>query len=93
MQYSLTSNIEHLKLQVKDQTSVKELLQTKKDTEIEELKANITLKVPVTQTESSVKTSLQEREQFNIWLANERSKLEVDLERETEANQRVTNEK
>lgn len=93
MQYSLTSNVEHLKLQIKDQTSVKELLQTKKDTEIEELKANITLKVPVTQTESSVKTLLQEREQFNIWLANERSKLEVDLERETEANQRVTNDK
>lgn len=93
MQYSLISNVEHLKLQVKDQTSVKELLQTKKDTEIEELKANITLKVPVTQTESSVKTLLQEREQFNIRLANERSKLEVDLERETEANQRVTNDK
>ena len=91
LQLQYSSEVEHLKFQVMNLNSQNELLKAKKDAEIEELKASITLKE--TQTESSFKTLLQEREQFDIQLTNERSKHEAELESERNTNQRVINEK
>ena len=77
-----SSEIEQLRLQVRDLNSQNQLLNDEKEAEVTELKSKVT--AYETQIENNARTLLQEREQFDAQLDEEREKFEKELAKKTE---------
>lgn len=96
-----SSEIEQLRLQVRDLNAQNQLLKAEKEAEITELKFKVTLYE--TQIENNAKTLVQVNKQFHAQLAKEKEyyetqlvkekmQFEVQLTKEREAGQRLANE-